>query len=329
MLTRRLIPPLALALLVLITGSTVVWADDNPLAGFIDVPQVGVPVQAGQPFTVRGWLVDQTAQGWAGIDAITVSLQLPGHDAIPLGDARIAQPRPDVGDALGNPYWVASGYSIDASGLPAGAYTLTVNAHTGRGWVSRTQAFSVAGPGSGPSVPVGASSRWNGYGFTAIAPSSMWPMLELLHRLQFDWELASLGQRPTPLVWAELPAGLLGSYMPADNVIKLSTALLSSSVEARTAILAHEVTHLNDDLDHRFGNLNDVTGDACYQAETRAFVNEANFWQMLWGPEGKQPTDDPIEAQENRKMWAFVGNAPFADLVVRTTPSYVAECGQG
>jgi hypothetical protein len=64
----------------------------------------------------------------------------------------------------------------------------------------------------------------------------------------------------------------------------------------------------------------------CYQAETRAFVNEANFWQMVVGPKGKT-TQDPIEAQENAKMHAFVGNSQFADLVLRTTASYIKQCG--
>ena len=155
------------------------------------------------------------------------------------------------------------------------------------------------------------------------APSSIWPMLELLHKQKFDWELYSAGQRPTPVVWAALPPGVYGSYVPAQNVVKLSFVLQDSSVEVATAFLAHEFTHLNDDLNGRLGTM---TGDACYQAETRAFVNEANFWQMVVGPNGKI-THDPIEAQENAKMHAFVGNSQFADLVLRTTASYVKQCG--
>ena len=34
-----------------------------------------------------------------------------------------------------------------------------------------------------------------------------------------------------------------------------------------------------------------------------------------------------IEAQENAKMFAFVGNSQFADLVLRTTASYIKQCG--
>jgi hypothetical protein len=48
---------------------------------------------------------------------------------------------------------------------------------------------------------------------------------------------------------------------------------------------------------------------------------------MIFGSAGK-PNPDPTEAREDVKMWAFVGNAYFTDLVVRTTPSYISQCGR-
>jgi hypothetical protein len=69
-----------------------------------------------------------------------------------------------------------------------------------------------------------------------------------------------------------------------------------------------------------------MVGSVCYEAEVRAFVNEANFWQMVVGPNGKT-TEDAIEIQENAKMFAFAGNTRFAELVVRTTGSYIKQCG--
>ena len=190
-----------------------------------------------------------------------------------------------------------------------------------------TTASSVLG-GSVSTLSVASASvdddHWTAYGFNVTAPSSMWPMLELLHKYHFDWELYSAQQKPTPLVWANLPPGTYGSYVPSQNIVKLSWVLQSSSVEVAASFLAHELTHLTDDLN---GKLGDMSGDLCYAAETRAFVNEANFWQMVVGPLGKT-TDDPIEAQENAKMFAFVGNSKFADLVLRTTASYVKQCGR-
>ena len=178
-----------------------------------------------------------------------------------------------------------------------------------------------APPAPGDSASV-AQAQWTTYGFRITAPVSMWPMLEILHEYHFDWELYSAQTRPTPLVWAPLPPGVYGQYSPTQNVVKLSSMLQSESPELGASFLAHELTHLNDDLNGRLG---DVTGDACYSAETRAFVNEANFWQMVWGPQGK-PKPDALERLENTKMWAFVGNSDYADLVLRTTASYVKEC---
>lgn len=172
------------------------------------------------------------------------------------------------------------------------------------------------------SVPAGVTT-WTEFGFHVTAPQNMWPMLETLHQYTMDWELYSAQTRPTPLVWADLPVGVYGQYVPSLNVVKVSYVLQNESTGLAASFLAHELTHLNDDLNGRLGNL---TGDACYAAETRAFTNEANFWQMVNGPQGK-PNPDQLELQENTKMFAFVGNSSFADLVLRTTASYVKQCG--
>ena len=168
------------------------------------------------------------------------------------------------------------------------------------------------------------AQRWTAYGYAIDAPRSMWPMLELLHRLHFDWQLASASQRATHLAWFDLPQGAYGQYLPGQNAVRLSTALQSESPELGTALLAHELTHVNDDAN---GRLTDVRGTACYDAETRAFTNEANFWIQVVGPDGK-PNPSPLEAQENARMFAFVGNSDVADLVLRTTARYVKECGR-
>src|SRR5262245_37222063 len=56
--------------------------------------------------------------------------------------------------------------------------------------------------------------QWTAYGFHVTAPSSMWPMLEILHKYHFDWELYSAQARPTPLEWSPLPTGVYGQYVP-------------------------------------------------------------------------------------------------------------------
>jgi hypothetical protein len=295
--------------------TTLVAAQDEPtVTGSIDSPSSGDVLPAGQPFTVNGWVVDRSVSNSVGVDTVAVSARTPGQAPIDLGQARLAVARPDVAVALNNPGWADAGYKLDAPGLPAGTYTLSVNAHTASGWTSRTTNLLVGELDA---------TRWSGAGFTVQAPSSMWPMLDLLHRMNFDWALASASQRGTPIVWADLPRGVYGQYSMTNNSIRLSTVLQSTSVQARTAFLAHELTHLNDDLNGRLG---DGSGSPCYETEMRALSNEANLWSMFFGKQGKL-NPDSIEGQENTKMWAFVGNSHFVDLVVRTTPGYIQQCG--
>jgi hypothetical protein len=199
----------------------------------------------------------------------------------------------------------ALGFAVLASGAPAAA-------------------FAEPATSSIPASSDAPGDHWTAYGFDVLAPASIWPMLEVLHRYRFDWELYSAQQRPTPLLWAPLPVGVYGQYAPSLNVVRVSYVLQSESVELGAAFLAHELTHLTDDLNGKLGN---VSGDVCYAAETRAFVNEANFWEMVNGPQGKT-TPDSLEQQENTKMFAFVGNSKFAELVLRTTPSYINQCGR-
>jgi len=183
---------------------------------------------------------------------------------------------------------------------------------------------AVATPPRLDDADVAVQVQWTAYGFHITAPMSMWPMLEILHKYHFDWELYSAQARPTPLQWAPLAPGVYGQYVPSQNVVKLSSMLQNESPELGASFLAHELTHLTDDLNGKLPG--DVSGDVCYSAETRAFVNEANYWEMVWGPQGK-PAPDALEAQENAKMFAFVGNSNYADLVLRTTASYVKQCG--
>jgi len=112
------------------------------------------------------------------------------------------------------------------------------------------------------------------------------------------------------------------AYTVGNDVVFQSDKYAPES-DSGKRMLAHELTHLTDDLN---GKLGDMVGSVCYEAEVRAFVNEANFWQMVNGPLGKT-SPDGIELQENAKMFAFVGNSRFADLVVRTTGSYMKQCG--
>jgi hypothetical protein len=134
---------------------------DNTYAGFVDVPSGGGTVPGSGSFTVAGWFVDRTAQGWAGADDIQVWLGTMDGGGRMLAKAVIAQSRPDVATALGNPYWAASGFgaAIDGASVPAGPQTLNVYVHTGgRGWWFKGVSVNGGGPGTGTAAPAAPSA---------------------------------------------------------------------------------------------------------------------------------------------------------------------------
>src|SRR5262249_27687856 len=99
-------------------------AGDDTFAGVVDQPAPGVATPADASFEVRGWAVDQTAQGWSGIDQVQVYSGLMEAGGSLLSTATLGLDRPDVADALGNPFFAASGYSaiVPSGALPAGAH---------------------------------------------------------------------------------------------------------------------------------------------------------------------------------------------------------------
>ena len=127
---------------------------DDTYAGFVDIPPMNATVPNGG-FTVAGWFVDQTAQGWAGADDIQVWQGTMDGGGKMLAKATIAQSRPDVATALGNPFWEASGFggAIPSGSLSTGQQTLSVYAHTpGKGWWYKQVQFNVSA-----SAPVSAA----------------------------------------------------------------------------------------------------------------------------------------------------------------------------
>jgi hypothetical protein len=128
---------------------------DATYAGFIDLPAGGASVSSGG-FTVAGWFVDQTAQGWAGADDVQVWQGTMDGGGKMLAKALFAQNRPDVGTALGNPFWSASGFSaaIASGAVGAGSQTLSVYVHTpGKGWWFKQVGVNVVSGGAAAPAP--------------------------------------------------------------------------------------------------------------------------------------------------------------------------------
>lgn len=129
---------------------------DNTYDGFVDVPAGGATVPGSGQFTVAGWFVDRQAEGWAGADDVQVFLGAMDGGGTMLAKALIAQNRPDVGAALGNPFWAASGFSaaVNGASVPGAQQTLSVYAHTpGKGWWFKQVSVTGGGAAAGPAAP--------------------------------------------------------------------------------------------------------------------------------------------------------------------------------
>ena len=143
---------------------------DNSYDGYIDVPGGGASVPGGGSFSVAGWFVDKTAQGWAGADDVQVWLGTMDGGGRMLAKALFAQSRPDVGSVTGNPYWSASGFVavVPGSSVPGGSQTLNVYAHTpGKGWWYKSVTVTGGGTGTGTAAPAAPAA-----GVTAGTPST-------------------------------------------------------------------------------------------------------------------------------------------------------------
>lgn len=137
---------------------------DNTYVGAIDAPANGSSVAPTTLFSVSGWFVDTTAQGWAGADDVQVFVGTMDTGKA-LGHAMIGLDRPDVSSALGNPFWAAAGYraTVDPGALPPGQDTLSVYAHTpSKGWWSLQVAVSVGQTVSSSGEPLAAAPAIQG-----------------------------------------------------------------------------------------------------------------------------------------------------------------------
>ncbi len=169
---RRWLLPLVGGLAALAATSVPAFADtwqpgpeaagEASFEGYVDQPARGSPIAANVPFRVSGWIVDRNAQGWSGVDEIHVYAGRAGEGGVFLGRAQVAQPRPDVARVMGNPYWAASGFSLDvpAARLRSAPQTITVYAHTpGKGWwLSEMRLGGAAAPPSPATPALGLAS---------------------------------------------------------------------------------------------------------------------------------------------------------------------------
>ena len=93
----------------------------------VDVPVAGASLY--QPFTIAGWALDTGAPSGTGIDTLHVWAIPPSGVPRFVGVATYGVARPDVGAVFGSRF-TASGFTLQASGLPPGDVTLAIFAHS-------------------------------------------------------------------------------------------------------------------------------------------------------------------------------------------------------
>jgi hypothetical protein len=202
---------------------------DNTLVGTIDAPASGASLPSSGKVLITGWVVDTTAQGWAGIDQVQIFNGLAGQGGSLLAKATVAQRRPDVAGSLGNPFWTNSGFSVvlPTAGLPGGPLALGVYAHTpGKGWWYRQVNVNVArlvvpsdpmvvitAPANDDQVGQGDRFLIKGYAIDRNAPEGSG-----VDKVEAFLSKAELVPNPAPLGTAELgqPSGSTAGYWGAQ-----------------------------------------------------------------------------------------------------------------
>jgi hypothetical protein len=132
----------------------------NPVMA-LDAPTFGATLTATQSFPVSGWAVDRNVGAGAGVDDIHVyAYPLPSGTAVFLGQATFGSARTDVGGVYGSQF-TNSGFSLTATGLPAGNYRIVAFAQsvvTGAFTVSAFADVTVSAAASNPFVAVDTPS---------------------------------------------------------------------------------------------------------------------------------------------------------------------------
>lgn len=149
------------------------------LDGQVETPRAGARLAAEEPFLVSGWVVDVTAEGWAGIDEVRLYAgPMEDEDAAPIATAQVARDRPDVAAQLGNPFWAASGFAATVPGSAFGPGTSELRAYVrtpSRGWWYRSITLNFTTPPGrgGPrfNVPVLAG------GFLLVGQLALGPII--------------------------------------------------------------------------------------------------------------------------------------------------------
>jgi hypothetical protein len=134
---------------------------------------------------------------------------------------------------------------------------------------------------------------------------------------------STLDARGVAVRFAPLGQGIYARYNVAAQLIEIDPAWADADDETLAAVLAHEATHVQDDMS---GYLATGGASACLESEVRAFRTAASFWLAQFGPAGKPAPGSDLEVQLNRIAALQASDPGGLERLVRQT--YVDQCSQ-
>jgi len=151
---------------------------------------------------------------------------------------------------------------------------------------------------------------------------SVQPALWLVHREPaFRYLADAIGQYKVVVRVAPLAEGLIGAYSFPDRSITISNQYVDGDERVVAVALAHEATHAWE----AGQGLRINTVADCFEAELRAFRNQAALWERFYGPNGKERPANQAEADQNEVL-RLIKQDPEA-LKSRLVGRYADECG--
>ncbi len=121
-------------------------------------------------------------------------------------------------------------------------------------------------------------------------------------------------KRRIPVVFRPMREILAGLFNAGRPAIYINPKWAKSDVKALSAVILHELVHLNDFLEGR----DLYSRQGCLASELRAFKVQSDYWERLTGPEGKTPPRDELETHLNSVLTGLnISPDQFANLLLQ------------
>lgn len=190
-------------------------------------------------------------------------------------------------------------------------------------WTASGLVYWVGNSIDPPGVFVPTPLEPSGGGESPSAPSDLQVAIDFLAGYQsqvprMDEIVATLSAMTSRTSYQAMPANVLGSY--SGGWITLNTDLQSETLAVVAMVLAHEGQHALDDLNGLLG-----PGQACYDAEVRAFTVQVLLWSSIYGIDGKPAPLTGIEGNFNYFLDQFLRSPlTFVETIIAL---YGEQCG--